>query len=37
MKDYYYVSQEHFKLLTTSDEKYWKTDIRMDLATEQFK
>jgi len=26
-----------FKLQTTSDEKYWKTNKRMDLANEQFK
>jgi hypothetical protein len=36
MKDYYHISQEHFKL-QTSDEKYWKTNKRMELANEQFK
>jgi hypothetical protein len=35
--DYYHISQEHFKLQTTSDEKYWKTNKRMYLANEQFK
>jgi len=37
MKNYYHISQEHFKLQTTSDGKYWKTNKKMDLANEQFK
>jgi len=37
MKDYYHITQEHFKLQTTSDKKYWKTNTKVDLANEQFK
>jgi hypothetical protein len=37
MKDYYHIPQEHLKLQITSDEKYWKTNKKMDLANEQFK
>jgi hypothetical protein len=37
MKAYYHTSHENYKLQTTLDEKYWKTNKRMDLATEQFK
>jgi len=37
MKVYSHIPQEHFKLQTTRDEKYWKTSKKMDLANEQFK